>query len=77
METAKLFNYGSLQAVSLPIKYKFTSEEVFVKQRGNTLTLIPKEDCFELMFSSLYCFSEEFMLERSQLPLQAREFMFN
>ena len=66
MDTAKLFKNGQSQAVRLPKAYRFEGEQVYVKKLGNAVVLIPYDDPWELMWSSLEGFTDDFMLERNQ-----------
>ena len=59
METAKLFMSGCSQAVRLPKAYRLSGTEVFIKNVGNALVLIPQEDPWETLFDSL----EQFELD--------------
>jgi len=73
MKTAKLFKNGQSQAVRLPKDFRFDGQEVYVRKVGKTIVLIPKSDPWESLFQSLSQFSEDFMEERNQPPLQNRE----
>ena len=43
MEIAKVFENGRSQAVRLPKKFRFSSDEVFVQRLGQAVILIQKE----------------------------------
>ena len=43
MEIAKVFENGRSQAIRLPKKYRFNSDEVYVQQLGDAVLLVPKE----------------------------------
>jgi antitoxin VapB len=73
MNTAKLFKSGNSQAVRLPKAYNFEGREVYVNKLGRTVILIPKDDPWEMLVSSLDRFTDDFMAEREQPVLQARE----
>jgi antitoxin VapB len=73
MDSAKLFKNGKSQAVRLPRKYNFTGKEVYIKNIGAIVILMPKDDPWELMRSSLDNFSSDFMARRNQPGLQERE----
>ena len=72
MTHAKLFTNGRSQAVRLPKECRFDAEEVLVKKIGSVVMLIPLDDPWALMESSLDAFSDDFMSEREQ-PDQERE----
>ncbi|MBA4393832.1 MAG: AbrB/MazE/SpoVT family DNA-binding domain-containing protein [Desulfobacca sp.] len=73
MNTAKLFKNGSSQAVRLPKEFKFRGDEVYLKKIGGLVILIPKDDPWDSLISSLDHFSDDFMTERSQPELEKRE----
>jgi len=73
MDSAKLFQNGQSQAVRLPKEYRFHGNEVFIKKAHNAVILIPKEDSWRSFVESLNEFTEDYMSERSQPPLQERE----
>lgn len=66
MNTAKLFKNGKSQAVRLPKQFKFEGTEVYIKRIGRNVILIPKDDPWESLISSLDDFSDDFMAEREQ-----------
>ena len=73
MKTAKIFKNGKSQAVRLPKEFRFDDTEVFIKRSGHVVYLIPRSDCWEILFGSLKKFSKDFMSERKQPDLQQRE----
>ena len=74
LETAKIFTNGGSQAIRLPKRYRFNAEEVFVNQIGNIVMLIPKDDRWQSMLSSLDLFTDDFLAEGVEsLPLEERE----
>lgn len=42
MEVAKVFETGRSQAVRLPKKYRFQSDEVVVQRLGDAVLLVPR-----------------------------------
>lgn len=44
MQTAKIFPNGGSQAVRLPKNLRFKSDEVYIKDMGGIVVLIPKDD---------------------------------
>ncbi|MCK6623364.1 MAG: AbrB/MazE/SpoVT family DNA-binding domain-containing protein [Calditrichaceae bacterium] len=76
MTTAKLFKSGKSQAVRLPRELQFPGEEVYLKKIGNAVLLLPKENAWQTLIDSLELFSNDFILQREQLPLQRREEVF-
>ena len=74
METAKIFNNGGNQAVRLPKEYRFEDKEVLVNKIGNIVLLIPKGQSASMgIINSLDMFTEDFMENRQNLPLEERE----
>lgn len=73
MDTAKLFRNGNSQAVRLPKEFKFQGSEVYIKRMGRCVILSPKEEPWATLVESLSMFSADFMEERTQPALEARE----
>jgi len=73
MNTARIFKSGNSQAVRLPKGFKLEGAEVYIKRIGRSVLLIPKDDPWASLAGSLDKFSEDFMEERAQLPLETRE----
>lgn len=60
METAEIFENGRDQAVRLPKKYRFTSDEVIVQRLGESLILTPKDKIWESFMNGINGFTEDF-----------------
>jgi len=73
MKTAKLFQNGKSQAVRLPREFRLTGTEVYIKRQGRGVLLVPKEDPWKALEESLSMFSDDFMSERPQSPVDRRE----
>lgn len=73
MHTAKLFTNGKSQAVRLPREFKFSGAEVYIKRIGCNVLLIPKDNPWASLAASLDKFSDDFMAERQQPPVQSRK----
>ena len=74
METAKLFQNGSSQAVRLPKAFRIPGNEVKIFKNGNQVILEPIETTWDLLFDSLSEFPEDFMKDgRNQPAMQKRE----
>jgi antitoxin VapB len=73
VNTAKLFKNGKSQAVRLPREFKFQGTEVYIKRIGRNVMLIPKDDPWESLLSSLDEFSDDFMVDRLQPEVNKRE----
>ena len=53
METAKIFENGRSQAVRLPKKFRFNTDEVIVQQLGDAVILVPKESLWQTFMAGL------------------------
>ena len=73
MKSAKLFKNGKSQAVRLPKEFKFEGSDVYIKRVGRIVMLIPKDDPWGSLLSSLDEFSDDFIAERKQPALDKRE----
>jgi antitoxin VapB len=76
MDTAKIFTNGQSQAVRLPKAYRLKGKETYITKIGDAIILLPKKEKWDLMFSSLDKFSDDFMSERNQPDLENREELF-
>ena len=56
METAKIFENGRSQAVRLPKKFRFNTDEVIVQQLGDAVILVPKESMWQTFMDGLNSF---------------------
>ena len=75
MKTAKIFKNGKSQAVRLPKEFRFDDTEVFIKKSGHVVYLIPRDESWEILFSTLKKFSNDFMSERSQPLMESRSML--
>jgi antitoxin VapB len=74
METAKLFQNGSSQAVRLPKAFRIPGTEVRIFKKGKQVILEPIETTWDSFFESLSEFPEDFMKDgRNQPVMQERE----
>ncbi len=76
METAKLFQNGSSQAVRLPKEFRFRGDRVYIKKLGDAVILLPVRNSWQLLTASLALFTSDFMQEREQPPTQKRKDAF-
>jgi len=76
LETAKLFMNGRSQAVRLPKQFRFEGSQVFIKRIGDAVVLLPYNESWQTLFSSLDRFTDDFMETRDQPELQQREALF-
>jgi len=71
MQTARIFVNGRSQAVRLPKEYRFSGTDVYIKKIGKMVVLLPKDDPWAALVSSLDQFTDDFMQTREQ-PAQDR-----
>jgi len=73
MKTAKIFRNGQSQAVRLPKEFRFQEDHVYVKKSGNVVLLIPARNSWDSLAESLSKFTDDFLADREQPPVQKRE----
>lgn len=74
MEVAKIFKTGRSQAVRLPKKFRFDSNEVLIQRLGDAVVLVPKDAAWKTFLEGLNSFSDDFFAEgRDQGVQQERE----
>lgn len=76
METAKLFQNGSSQAVRLPKQFRFHGDRVYIKKMGDAVILLPIRHSWKTLTASLSLFTEDFMQNREQPEIQERKDAF-
>ena len=76
MNIVKLSKDNGHQFVDLPQNYQIEGEEAYIKKVGNVILLIPKDNPWQTLFSSLELFSDDFMEQREQSPQLEREALF-
>lgn len=59
METAKIFENGRSQAVRLPKKFRFNTDEVVVQQLGDAVILVPKKALWQTFMDGLDGFTDD------------------
>lgn len=70
MMTAKLFENGRSQAVRLPKEYRFDGDEVSINKLGDIVILMPKESRWSGFLNSLEMFSDDFMKDGREQPVE-------
>lgn len=74
MTKAKIFENGGSQAVRLPKKFQFKSDEVVVQKLGDALILIPYDSIWKSFEEGLSDFTEDFFVYgRNQEEQEKRE----
>jgi len=76
MKQAKLFMNGQSQAVRLPKEFRMPGNAVHIKRLGNGIILLPIDNPWANLISSLSHFSDDFMEDRNQPELQDRKEIF-
>jgi len=77
MKTASVVTQPNGQIVQLPMDVHLEGDEVFVKQVGQSVVLVPKQaNPWQPLVDSLGQFSEDYMEDRAQPTIQKRETMF-
>ncbi len=76
MTIAQIKSQGKRQTIILPKEIHVEDTEVLVKQVGQNIMIIPKNSGWKLFFENLKNFSEDYMIERQQPPLEKRNWKF-
>jgi antitoxin VapB len=71
--TAKVFMTNRSQAVRLPKEYQFSTDEVFIRKKGEDVILSPRPRDWRSYLESAPVASGEFMTNVDDLPVQERE----
>ena len=61
------------QAVRLPKSCRFDGDEVYVQKVGSAVVLLPVKGAWDTVVASFEQFTPDFMAERPQPPVQARD----
>ena len=73
-EKAKIFMNGRSQAVRLPKKYRFDTDEVFISQQGENIVISAKKPDWDDFFDTQSVFDDDYLGERMDDRPQEREF---
>ena len=73
MNTAKIFINGRSQAIRLPKEYRFKDDEVYINKIDDIVVIMPKNKKMASLMNIIDKFSSDFMEERNQPAVQARE----
>lgn len=71
--TAKVFVSGRSQAVRIPKKFRFNTNEVFVEQEGDRIVLTPRPKSWDQYFAKAKPFSDDFPDHIEDLLPEERE----
>jgi len=74
MDTAKIFINGRSQAVRLPKKYRFKTDQVIIFKRGDEVVLKEKKESWDDFFAEPSVFGEDYLSQREDLDPQKRDF---
>ena len=64
----KVFTSGNSQAIRLPKQFQLDVKEVFIRWSGNSLIISPHPKSWEGFMEGCEGFSDDFDIERNQLP---------
>jgi antitoxin VapB len=70
---AKVFMTNRSQAVRLPKKFQFATDEVLIRKVGDDVILSPRPRDWKSYLASAPVASDAFMVEVADLPVQERE----
>jgi antitoxin VapB len=73
MNTAKIFINGRSQAIRLPKEYRFKDDEVYINKIDDIVIIMPKNKKMASLMNTIDKFTDDFMDERNQPVMQARE----
>ncbi|MBZ0200191.1 MAG: antitoxin [Ignavibacteriaceae bacterium] len=73
MDTAKLFENGSSQAVRLPKAYRLKGKEAYITKIGDAIILLPYKNKWDSLIQSLSNFSADFLENRIQPSVEKRD----
>ena len=73
-DKAKVFMNGRSQAVRLPKKYRFDTEEVYISRQGENIVISPKKPSWDEFFDLKSAFDESFLEDRQDDSPQERDF---
>ncbi|MBI4234877.1 AbrB/MazE/SpoVT family DNA-binding domain-containing protein [Candidatus Peregrinibacteria bacterium] len=73
MKTANIFLNGNSQAIRLPKEFRFEEKEVCLTKIGKIVMIMPKKEPLNQFLQSLDEFSEDFLEDRKQPPIQKRK----
>lgn len=59
MELARVFENGRSQAVRLPKKFHFDTNEVIAQQLGGTVLLVPKDSLWQTFMDGVESFTDD------------------
>jgi len=74
MDTAKIFLNGRSQAVRLPKKYRFKTNQVLIFKRGDEVILKEKKESWDDFFSEKSVFGDDYLSQREDIHPQERDF---
>ena len=74
MDTAKIFFNGRSQAVRLPKKYRFNTDQVQIFKRGDEVVLREKKESWSEFFAEKSAFGKDYLAEREDVSPQERDF---
>jgi len=73
-ETVKIKKRSGAQIIQLPKGLRIDDDKVYLKKVGNSIYVIPFHKPWDTLFQSIDQFTDDYLEEREQPKLQAREF---
>ena len=73
MDTAKIFENGRSQAVRLPEAYRFSGNDLFIKNIDDVIMFIPKDKVWKIFRESLSKLYDDITFTRDNDVSQTRE----
>ncbi len=73
MEKARIINNNGYQTIQLPKSVHLNCSSISINQISNDFILFSEDNAIQNMKESLDMFSEDFMTNRNQPPIQTRE----
>jgi len=66
MDMAKIFENGGSQAVRLPRKFRFSTNEVVVQRLGASVILTPKDKLWDCFMNGINGFSDDYAEDKEK-----------
>ena len=73
MERTRISVSGDSRVVETPHHLRLPGDDVYIHKLGSTLVLLPVDEPWEPLFSSLALVTDDFLAMREQQPWQQRD----
>jgi len=71
--TIEIKKQAGVQAIELPEQFAIDDDKVYLKRTGNIISIIPFHNAWQNFYQGIDEFSDDFMTDRNQPPVQSRE----